>query len=150
MKVTKFVKGGLNLFWILAYFFVCSFCGKECQSLGRPSWCCKERLGNNVNGPNGASNFPLVESSMESNSRSQVTCYCGKVFENTRGLKLHQRSCRIAKDFDDSELFEEIFEDSNYDEYPNNDILLTDFFQLKPGLRLPKTEDQWKLANLYF
>ena len=67
-----------------------------------------------------------------------------------RGLKLHQRSCRISKDFDDTELFEEIFEDSNSDEDLNNDILLTDFFDVKPRVRLPTTEDQWKLANLYF
>ena len=67
-----------------------------------------------------------------------------------KGFKLHQRSCRISKDFDDTELFEEIFEDSNSDEDLNNDILLTDFFDLKPGARLPKTEDQWKLAKLYF
>ena len=31
-----------------------------------------------------------------------------------------------------------------------NDILLTDFYDLKPGVRSPKTEDQSKLANLYF
>ena len=67
-----------------------------------------------------------------------------------RGLKLHQRSCCISKDFDDTVLFEEIFEDSNSDEDLNNDILLTDFFDLKSGVLLPKAEDQWKIANLYF
>ena len=52
-------------------------------------------------------------------------------------------SCnRLVDDFDDTELFEEIFEDSNSDEDLNNDILLTDFFDLIPGVRLPTTEDQ--------
>ena len=126
------------------------FCGKECQSLGHHSWRCKERLDNNVNGPIGGINIPLIESGIESNSRSQVKCCCGKVCKNMRGLKLHQRSCRISKDSDYTELFAEIFEDSNSDEDLNNDILLTDFFDLKPGVRLLTTEDQWELANLYF
>ena len=135
---------------MLAFFVVCAFCGKEFQSLGRHSWRCKKRSDSNVNGPNGAINIALIDTGIDSNSRSQLKCCCGKVCKNMRGLKLHQRSCRITKDFDDTELFEEIFEDSNSDEDLNNDILLTDFFDLKPGVRLPKTEDQWKLANIYF
>ena len=128
--------GGLNLFWMLAFFVVCAFCGKEFQSLGRHSWRCKKRFDSNVNGPNGAINIALIDTGIDSNSRSQLKCCCGKVCKNMRGLKLHQRSCRITKDFDDTELFEEIFEDSNSDEDLNNDILLADFFDLKPGVRL--------------
>ena len=124
---------------MLAFFVVCAFCGKEFQSLGRLSWRCKKRLDKNVNGPSGAINIPLIESGKESNSRSQLMCSCGKVCRNMRGIKLHQRRFRVSKDFDDTELSEEIFEDSNSDEDLNNYILLTDFFDVKPGVRLPKT-----------
>ena len=65
-------------------------------------------------------------------------------------FKITSARCRISKNFDDTELFEEIFEDSNSTEDLNNDILLTISLTQKPGARLPKTEDQWKLANLYF
>ena len=103
-----------------------------------------------MNGPNGAINVPLIESGSDSNSRSELKCCCGKVYKNMRGLKLYHQSCRISKDFDDTELYEEIFEDSKSNKVLNNDILLTDFYDIKLGVYLPNTEDQWKLANLYF
>jgi len=64
-----------------------------------------------------------------------------------RGLKLREPSCRITKDFDDTELFEEILEDLNSDQDPNNYMMLTDVFHLRPSACLPKTRSRWKLIE---
>ena len=75
----------------------CSFCGKDFVTLGRHSWRCKQR-GNQAhrieNPPTRelpALNTPIVVIE----SRTAVKCCCGKICKGNRGLKMHQRSCRV-------------------------------------------------------
>ena len=62
---------------------------------------------------------------------------------------MHQRSCRVIKDMS-SETFE-VLEQSNFtDTGQNLDSADWDLLpNIKPGIKLPKSDDQWKLANDY-
>ena len=64
-------------------------------------------------------------------------------------MKLHQCSCRIITGFDKEELLEEVA-DNLPDTNTGQDTLPEEIIDLKPGVRLPKTDDQWKLANQFF
>ena len=78
-------------------------------------------------------------------------CICGKKCKGLRGLKVHQRSCRaitslnndnIVIDNTEQDAIENHFvtKNSNQDEFPS----------LKGGVKLPKSPEDWNLANLYF
>ena len=61
---------------------------------------------------------------------------------------MHQRSCRVIKD-----LSGETFEDQCINDYLSttaSEPLIDDQINIKPGGKLPKSEDQWKTANKYF
>jgi len=65
-----------------------------------------------------------------------VKCCCGKVCNGIRGLKTHQRCCRVIVG---GNLYEELVEEIA----PNEDIVEqepTDSFgvEIKPGIRLPE------------
>ena len=83
--------------------------------------------------------------------------YAGKKCKGVRGLKRHQRSCRTIKSFS-----EDIINDlqANYNSDSNNghfevnesqlDELNEDSPQLKSGVKLPNSQEDWKLANDFF
>ena len=94
---------------LLAFFVVCSFCGGDFKSLGRHAWRCKEKLrSTDQEDPidrhtQGPCNTP-ISITFESNDRvsncTSVKCCCGKVCNGLRGLKMHQRSCRVITSLD--------------------------------------------------
>ena len=77
-----------------------------------------------------------------------VKCCCGKVCNGIRGLKTHQRCCRVIVG---GNLYEELVEEIA----PNEDIVEqepTDSFgvEIKPGIRLPKSDNEWQITTEYF
>ena len=138
-----------TLLTFLSIFVVCATCGKDFVSLGRHTWRSWKRVDNNGIGPNGAINMPLIDNGIEPPANSQVKCCCGRICKGIKGLKLHQRSCRLITGFDKEELFEEVadnFPDTN----TGQDTLPEEIIDLKPGVRLQKTDEQWQLANQFF
>ncbi len=148
---------------------ICSFCGKDFVSLGRHQWRCKQKINDpnlNANSENPTSYEIHVEPVISSpttdlTKKSGVKCCCGKVCKGARGLKMHQRSCRVILGLNE-ELLEHVIEqeqssndcrgdlneigndttfiDNQDDEYP----------ELKKGINLSKTDSEWLTANEYF
>jgi hypothetical protein len=142
---------------------VCSYCGKDFVTLGRHSWRCKQRV--NQAEQSGSENptarkVPVVNSpTVVIESRTVVKCCCGKICKGTRGLKMHQRSCRVIHGLN-SELCSDIEEqaaDNSTDgvltvgEANNTNLAENDTSPvLKKGINLPKRDSEWSTANEYF
>ena len=67
---------------------------------------------------------------------------------------MHQRKCRVIFCFNDSHLSEYIDEDSGSDAVnvrnsPTVSVQIENF-PLKDGIRLPKSDKDWTIANDYF
>jgi len=84
-----------------------------------------------------------------------VKCCCGKMCKGIRGLKMHQRTCRVVKDLTE-ETFEFVeenltgsYNNDNYNEDMDSSIT-NSIPDVKPGVKLPKSDDQWNAANLFF
>ena len=142
---------------------VCSFCGKDFVTLGRHSWPCKQRV-NQVE-QSGSGNptreVPVVNSpAVVIESHTVVKCCCGKICKGTRGLKMHQRSCRVIHGLN-NELcadLEEQTADNNTEGVLSDDEVATNLSTtendtipvLKKGINLPKRDSEWSTANEYF
>jgi len=144
---------------ILMVFVICSFCGGEFKSLGRHTWRCKERLRSDRNS-NPALNIdeststPItttLERSKDVSNCSEVKCCCGKLCNGLRGLKMHQRSCRVIKGLE-QETFEHQDINQSYDDTGqfDDEIDFSTMPDIKPGVRLPTSDLDWKLANDFF
>ena len=157
------------IFWFCTL-IICSYCKVDFKSIGRHSWRCKERIRVNVNDRRDDSS--LVETTGNTNSarssvgineaatRNQVRisnvdhveCCCGKKCKGVRGLKAHQRSCRFIKGMCSDLLLPHAEENANdYDQI--SDVVedtLNETPNLKPGVKLPKTDLDWREADLYF
>ena len=104
-----------SLVAMLAICAVCSFCGKELVTLGRHSWRCKQKLNQNLPG-NTVNQMPVIHSAVRISNTDDVKCYCGKSCKGTRGLKMHQRSCRVIHGLNDellTDLEQQSTENSN-------------------------------------
>ena len=142
----------------LSFFFIfCSFCGKDFKSLGRHAWRCKgkaksrDKERNNVSttGDSGyETSLPVVDTELPSSTCVSVKCSCGKICNDQRDLKMHQRSCRVIK-----ELSGKTFENQRINDYlstTESAPLINGQISIKVGVKLPKSDDQWKSANEYF
>jgi len=135
---------------LFALFTVCSFCGKDFVALGRHQWRCKQRVHSNTTGPDGDINIPLVRdtvSPVRNIDIASIKCCCGKSCKGIKGLRIHQRSCKIVNNLDE----EESIMDESYcetEECPEEP--LGDHFKLNPGIRLPRSDNEWLLANTFF
>jgi len=94
-----------------------------------------------------------VNTSTPSNCHN-VTCCCGKVCKGLRGLKMHQRNCRAIKDLH-GETFEVMQETMSENSDHNFDFELDAQYEcvmpsIKRGIKLPKSDEQWSTANLFF
>ena len=127
------------------------FAIKISSRLGRHQWRCKQR----VSGQHHASvNTPLLQPDLNNADSTCntgiVKCCCGKVCTGIRGFKTHQRRCRVIVGLHVN-LYEELEEEvaSNEDiveqqpTYPGG-------VEIKPGIRFPKSENEWQTANEYF
>jgi len=119
---------------------VCSFCGHDFQSVNRHAWRCQARM-EEVNPEKGD------ETEEPNNLAGELKCICGKVCKGLRGLRGHQRSCRSIK-----HMSEELSEDDIQNATGNvacSSTLLDENPVVKPGIKLPKTQQEWEMANTY-
>ena len=93
----------------------------------------------------------LMNTSQHTNT-SIVKCCCEKQCKGLRGLKAHQRSCRTLIG-----LQKDILEGIEYNQSENNDVSDIDIENqinslpdVKAGVKLPKTDNCWNIANSYF
>ena len=140
-----------SLTTLLAVFVVCSFCDKDFKSLGRHQWRCKHR----VSGQHRASvNTPLLQPDLNNADSTCntgiVKCFCGKVCKGIRGLKTHQRRCRAIVGLHGN-LYEELEEDvASNEDIVEQQPTEPGGVEIKPGIRLPKSDNEWQTANEYF
>ena len=95
-------------------------------------------------------NIPIIENQTRTNNVDSVKCCCGKNCKGLRGLKSHQRSYRVIKDLNEEMV---CTNDTETDEIMNDnidDFIAENLPELKPGIKLPKTETGWKVADTYF
>ena len=149
---------------LLALFFtlmICGFCGKEFVSLGRHSWRCKSKV--EYNQKTTANVSPVMEIPAQEclpvKSCKAIKCCCGKVCKGPRGLKMHQRSCRIIDDLEDelqqqmTEILSEQENEDNIDQVnqENASVNIQETVpDLRKGIKLPKSPLQWSSANDFF
>ena len=101
---------------------ICSFCGKDFESLGRHSWRCKSRMetGNEANRTNNMFNSidDYQLNYVESSNNAAFVCCCGKRCKGQKGLRIHQRSCKTIKGLAKKlsrEILSELSNHYNYD-----------------------------------
>ncbi len=150
-----------SLLALFSTLIICGFCGKEFVSMGRHSWRCKSKVGNDretTASVNPAMEMP-TQMCLPIKSIKAVKCCCGKVCKGARGLKMHQRSCRVIDDLEDGlhqQMTDALNDQQNEDDAGpiNPEIsLLNDhdnFPELKQGIKLPKSPLQWSTANDFF
>ena len=144
---------------LLALFVICSFCGGEFKSLGRHAWRCKEKLKtieiedtvvNHSKDKCISSVSFVLENCDHVSNCTDVKCCCGKVCNGFRGLKMHQCSCRVIKGLE-NETYESL--QNHGIDTGQSDCSAIDWDSLpsvKPGIKLPKSDLDWQLANSYF
>ena len=81
-----------------------------------------------------------------------VKCCCGKQCKGLRGLKMHQRSCRVIKDLDKELTYHIDYGNEPLDSAEDGRIndYIQDLPNIKLGVKLPTSESQWDEANAYF
>jgi len=151
-----------SFIFVLIVGIVCAFCGQDFVSLGRHAWRCKQRVHrqdeqsqHQNNGQETFQNSSTNPAVTDENKKS-VTCCCGKVCKGNRGLKMHQRSCRIISGLNDelrADLLQNTAQQSVNDEDQDVPIIYFDediYPGMKAGINLSKTDEQWSTANDYF
>ena len=77
-----------------------------------------------------------------------IKCCCGKVCKGPRGLKMHQRSCRIIDDLEDelkqqmTEILSDQENEENIDQLEHENLSINiqeDVPDLRKGIKLPKS-----------
>ena len=152
--------------FVLAVLVICAFCGEDFVSLGRHSWQCKKKTSFNTGDSfaNDQQSHQQLDSNVQADPSNigkslspsnchNVKCCSGKLCKGLRDLKMHQRNCRVVKDLND-EPFD--FVEENLTGSYNNDNSSHDLDYIlnnslpDPGVKLPKSDGQWKVANSFF
>ena len=142
---------------------VCSFCVNDFVWLGRHAWRGRHRI-TRAERPNARLDEDANESvAADASSRAcLVKCCCGRLCKGNRGLKMHQRSCRVVLGLNDqlrADLNDAVLTDQESGDV--GDPLMGPgvpspqpedhcFPDIKKGINLPKSEEQWLTANEYF
>ena len=147
----------------------CQYCNNDFVSVKRHEWRCKSRctaIATVLHSAHAvASNQPVSASLLPDQSTTDAggppvddtTCVCGRKCAGRRGLRAHERSCPVLKSLMKSST-DQATQPSAAAAHPpaqaDDDITTSPrpppTFQVKPGLKLPKTNDQWTEANLFF
>ena len=61
----------------------------------------------------------------------------------------YQRRCRVISGFQSDDTFEQVSEETLDNEIVLADISLNEYFELKPGVCLPRSNEEWTVANDY-
>ena len=139
-----------RLFWTLALFIVCSFCGKDFQSLGRHSWRCKKKCSS----PDEVSIPTLQDDPNKVCQQNMVKCSCGKECKGVKGLKMNQRRCRVIEKMDEDQRSEFEILNNDVSGESNNELDIDgnklQNMHVKPGIKLRRSQDEWSAANEFF
>ena len=147
----------VTIIGILAVFVICSFCRKDFEVLNCHSWRYKEKLkhqrneGNHCKGSvsNNLNTVNLDRNEIVNNDCHK--CICGKKCKGLRGLKVHQRSCRAITSLNNNNfVIDNIKQDAIENHFVTTNSKQNEFPSLKEGVKLPKSPEDWRLANLYF
>ena len=151
-----------SLLALFATLIICGFCGKEFMSLGRHSWRCKNKVGNEQDSTINTTRDMVISTQqcLPVKSCKAVKCCCGKVCKGARGLKMHQRSCRVIDNLEDklqqqmAEACDDHSNEENVDQAISPENLSTNcqenFPDLMKGIKLPKSPLQWSIAKDFF
>ena len=138
-----------SLLALFSTLIICGFCGKEFVSLDRHSWRCKSKVDY---GPEIRNSDITTTIYLPVKCSKSIKCCCGKVCKGARGIKMHQRCCRVIDDLEQeiqeemTELLTEQNEDITESEAsPVNSQ--EDFPDLRKGIKLPRSPSQWTTAN---
>ena len=86
--------------------------------------------------------------------RNIIMCSCGKECKGVKGLKMHQRRCRVIEKMDEDQRSEfEFLNDDVYTESTNEQMIDIDQLanvRIKPRVRLPRSQDKWTAAINFF
>ena len=103
------------------------------------------------NGETAANNEPVVEPEQINHDHQ---CYCGKSFITFRGLNSHKRSCHVL---DIPDLYKSLYEvslqgtsDDTEESNEEDEEIDLDKLSLLTGVKLPKRDSDWQIANEYF
>ena len=134
----------------------------EGMSLGRHSWRCKNKVGNEQDSTINTTRDMVISTQqcLPVKSCKAVKCCCGKVCKGARGLKMHQRSCRVIDNLEDelqqqmAEACDDHSNEENVDQAISPENLSTNcqenFPDLMKGIKLPKSPLLWSIANDFF
>ena len=129
-------------------------CGGKC------TWRCRSRLDRNSESvfANAASSSNASNNFEHICNTTAVRCFCGKSCKGVRGLKMHQRSCRVIQGLQTETLGR--LEDELVQTFENEHENELDVFELdqndlencivKQGVKLPRSPQQWLIANEFF
>ena len=134
-----------RLLWFLIIFVVCSYCGKDFIAPGRHQWRCKKRIPN-TSGPNQELNITANDEVNPNYIVQILKCCCGKSCKGIKGLKMHRRRCKILKGLSEDQMTVEnsnLGANSPLDNVEEIDISSLETVEMKPGVNLPKTNEQW-------
>ena len=145
---------------LLILFVIRNFCNKHFQVLGRHQWRCRGKVKEDVNESNyrhgdesidGDTDLPINSGQRNQSNTEMIQCACGNKFKGLRGIKKHQRSCRVIRGLD-KELFSELQNISDFENQPDMNhhmVRSGENPMFKTGVKLPKSDEQWNLANSY-
>ena len=152
-----------SLLALFSTLIICGFCGKEFASLGRHSWRCKSKVEYNQEptaNVNPVMEIMAAQECLPVKSCKAIKCCCGKVCKGPRGLKMHQRSCRIIDDLEDelqqqmTEILSDPENEDNIDQLEHENSWINSQedvpHDLRKGIKLPKSPLPWSSANDFF
>ena len=119
-------------------------------ALGQHQWRCKQCVHNNNTGLCGEVNIPLItgkESPVCSIDIASIKCCCSKSCKGIKGLRIHQRSCKLVHNLGEEE---STIDESCCEIEECPEVYLADHFEVNPGVRLPRSDNEWLLANTFF
>ena len=144
--------GYVLLVCLMAVLMVCSYCGKDLAVLGRHQWRCRKRMPNNV-GSNNTRNSMANDDADLGSEINVIKCSCGKMCNSVKGLKMHQRRCRVIEGLSEDQVAvgnSNIDTNSSLDDYAEIPVDSLKYQNRKPWILLPKRDEEWDLANNYF
>ena len=142
--------------WVIIPFLaltVREFCGKDFKEANMHNWRCKSRShqssSNNHVANEKASSSNIVNPEIINNRSvanvEHIHCSCGKKCKGLRGLKAHQRSCRVIKSMSDNfvdnlnNYYNELNDENNIDNNIENNLIddnMNESPSLKYGVKL--------------
>jgi hypothetical protein len=150
-----------SLIALFSTLMLCGFCEKEFVSLGRHTWRCKDRIDFNQQSKENVVPAAEIRSQecLPPSSYKALKCCCGKVCKGARGLKMHQRSCRVIDGMEEElqqqmtdALNDQVCEDSvqSVEDVISSLNSQESYPDLKKGIKLPKSPIQWSNATDFF